>query len=611
MRIRMIAAGLMALLSTHASAFDASKATRYPSPDMYRPNVDQLFAHGPINCVPGSTCDASGLSAQGRTIAARAQDVANVLDAPYGADATGATDSTAAFNAAFASGKRVVIPTGTYSVCNVQVPSGAGIEGAGRDQTIIKAKNGCNADVFATVGAYSLFGTKTGGGSNSWEIARLTIDGNRANQAAPSGGTPDQVNCLAAYGGGWRMRDITLRNCLGNGIRSDWGDAELVGGLEASLFGVTIDTVGRHGWWYSGPHDADVVKLVIIDASQEADNTYDGIREETGGGARFYDFHSWHRGGIQNRVAFNLSSAGANQITSSHFEGGHAWVEHRGSNDIITNSMFYALVGINNTAAIVFRQPLNTHVGNSYSGTTLNSTSMYAFQFGDSSSGVGYQNTIVGSIANGFASGVFNFVKSTGFNTIDITGGGNAISNGKPYTGTPAGSDSIRYRDPVVQTTSFGQSRLSVGSQRSTQMLDVAGGNVNLDYGFGLRVGSNTAPTAEGGDNTWAAGTSKLIEQGYFNGNDAVRLYTPGSASPLPRITMQANAYNGVELGTAPAGANWDVNGTLRGKLLVLPGAPTATDIPASYWTAVKRNDDGSLRMCANDNGAIRCVAMQ
>lgn len=557
----------------------------------------------------GSTGDVSEMSAAGRTIAARAQDVANVLDAPYGADGTGAADSTAAFNAAFASGKRIVIPWGTYSVCNVQIPSNADVEGAGRDLTFLKAKNGCNADVVSTVGAYSLFGTGSGGGANAWEISRLTIDGNRADQTAPSGGSPDQVNCLAAYGGAWRMRDVTLRNCLGNGIRSQWGDVELLGGLEASLFSVTIDTVGRHGWLFGGPHDSDVVKLIVTDAGQEKDNTYSGVYEN-GGAARFYDFHAWHRAGVQNRMAYNLSSNGSNQITSSHFEGGHAWIEHRGSDDIITNSLFYALVGINDTSGVVFRAPRNTHVGNHYSGP-INSTSMYAFQFGDGSGGAGYLETITSSSVGGFTKGLANFVNSTGFNTIDATGAGNGITAGHPYVGNPNGSDSIRYRDPSVQTAWFGSSKLSVGSPRATQMVDVTSGNVNIDYGFGFRVGSDKAPTAEGGDNTWASGTSKLLEQGYFNSHDSVRLYTPGSSSAVPRITMQANAYNGVELGTNAPGATWDVNGTLRGKVLVTSGAPTTTDIPNRFWTAVKRADDSSVKMCVNDDGTIRCVAMQ
>lgn len=53
--------------------------------------------------------------------------VANVLD--FGAVADGVTDDTAAFNAAIATGKRVFVPAGTYSVADIGVVSNMEIEG--------------------------------------------------------------------------------------------------------------------------------------------------------------------------------------------------------------------------------------------------------------------------------------------------------------------------------------------------------------------------------------------------------------------------------------------------------------------------------------------------
>ena len=56
--------------------------------------------------------------------------VANVLD--YGADPTGMADSTDAFTAALATGKKVWIPNGTYSAANIVLPSYRAIEGENR-----------------------------------------------------------------------------------------------------------------------------------------------------------------------------------------------------------------------------------------------------------------------------------------------------------------------------------------------------------------------------------------------------------------------------------------------------------------------------------------------
>ncbi|WP_331326208.1 hypothetical protein [Methylobacterium fujisawaense] len=57
MRFCTSTAALLALLTSHAFAFDETNANRYPSPDMYRPNVDRLIING-----PGSTGPVDGMS---------------------------------------------------------------------------------------------------------------------------------------------------------------------------------------------------------------------------------------------------------------------------------------------------------------------------------------------------------------------------------------------------------------------------------------------------------------------------------------------------------------------------------------------------------------------
>jgi hypothetical protein len=71
---------------------------------------------------------------------------ANVLD--YGADPTGVADSTAAFTAAIATGKRVWIPNGTYSAAAINLPSGTQIEGESRSGVQLKVR--ANSEGFFT-----------------------------------------------------------------------------------------------------------------------------------------------------------------------------------------------------------------------------------------------------------------------------------------------------------------------------------------------------------------------------------------------------------------------------------------------------------------------------
>lgn len=63
---------------------------------------------------------------------------ANVLD--YGADPTGAADSTQAFTDAIATGKRVWIPNGTYSAADINLPSGTEIEGESRSGVQLRTR---------------------------------------------------------------------------------------------------------------------------------------------------------------------------------------------------------------------------------------------------------------------------------------------------------------------------------------------------------------------------------------------------------------------------------------------------------------------------------------
>ncbi|MBW4980749.1 hypothetical protein KZZ05_20965, partial [Marinobacter adhaerens] len=76
MRYRMISAALLALFSSHAFAYKNAESKLYPSPDMYRPNVNDVVVNGSgtsrsmltvLSELPatissvGGTCDGSSL----------------------------------------------------------------------------------------------------------------------------------------------------------------------------------------------------------------------------------------------------------------------------------------------------------------------------------------------------------------------------------------------------------------------------------------------------------------------------------------------------------------------------------------------------------------------
>jgi len=77
----------------------------------------------------------SGTGAVARTVDSKLKDTVSVKD--FGAVGDGVANDTAAFNSAIATGKKVFIPDGTYSVADISVINGIHIEGNNADSTVL------------------------------------------------------------------------------------------------------------------------------------------------------------------------------------------------------------------------------------------------------------------------------------------------------------------------------------------------------------------------------------------------------------------------------------------------------------------------------------------
>lgn len=99
-------------------------------------------------------------------------EISNVLD--YGADNTGVADSRAAFVAAFATGRNVYAPKGTYKILgNIQIPGLSFLLGDGLNSTIIQST--CSADtVCFTIGQQGAAGVTYGGGIKNLSLVLNT-----------------------------------------------------------------------------------------------------------------------------------------------------------------------------------------------------------------------------------------------------------------------------------------------------------------------------------------------------------------------------------------------------------------------------------------------------
>lgn len=326
-----------------------------------------------------------------------------------------------AFNRAIATGKEVYVPAGLYTVgAPVVLKTGTSIRGAGRGLTTVKLANGANCDVFQTQGAYSLFGSQTEAGVLRWKIVDLTIDGNRANQTTPAGAGRDSVNGIASYGAAFTVHCVIIQNVLGNGFRTEHAQG---GGAQDDLtidvYKLAIDTCGRNGWDFAGPHDGHVVMLEVIDAGQDADNTFFGVKAYKSGAAKWIHFHGWHRAASTNRVAYQFSGIGANTFTTSDFEGGRGQFFSSG-NDIVSNSRFYSHFGAAGTAMVVLSAGGVTFTGNAFLNDTA--ADCYGLQIGVADTACGVASVISSTFNSFVTRGPVNFVNDGGANTIGGTG---------------------------------------------------------------------------------------------------------------------------------------------------------------------------------------------
>jgi polygalacturonase len=111
--------------------------------------------------------------------------VHNVIS--YGADATGATESAPAIQAALnaaatAGGGVVLVPAGVYITSQIlQIGSGVALQGAGMGVTTIRAANGFLPSQVGSLNGLSVLTVANNAGGSNIVISGLTFDGNQAN----------------------------------------------------------------------------------------------------------------------------------------------------------------------------------------------------------------------------------------------------------------------------------------------------------------------------------------------------------------------------------------------------------------------------------------------
>ena len=415
-----------------------------------------------------------------------------------------ATDATTCINTAETTingfgGGTLIFPVGTILGTPTKLPL-VYWRGQGRGVTIIKQPNSKNVTYGVVTGTNwaSLVGTNTyanGTGVYDAGISDLTIDGNKANNTTG--------DCLDIFGYRYTLTNFAVQNCPVNGIRSEFGQYGTMH-MQANWNDVIVQDTGQIGVLYKGPHDSSFRQVIVKDAGESTNNTYDGIKVDGYGSFRGFDVHYWNTG-IPANIALHALELTANSyvttLTGSDFEGSYGTVcVIAGQENYIdsSSSCFYGvgsgyLVSITGNNNVV-NANLTVVGGAITSGIQL----------------VGAGNIITASIL-GATSGNIDFTGDTGYNTVTING---SQATGPGYVGTPAGTDNITFSAYGATSNAFFNQQYGTGTvyayQNSVATAQISNANAGASAGAQYYASSNAGAIAIGANST-AGGANAFI----------------------------------------------------------------------------------------------------
>lgn len=349
-----------------------------------------------------------------------------------GASATGAAAKIIGILAAVAAigGGVVEADAGTYNIdATVFWQNKVTLIGKGRFATTLKLANGANTHLSETTGYTANVGTNTNL-DFIFGLRDLTLDGNRANNSSG--------DVLRVYARSFVISNVNVLNAAENGCQFEYGPGgEFVGGMEPLIQNVTVDTCGKHGVAWRGPHDSQIDKLVLIDCSQTTDNTWDGFSMSgTTGGLRASNIHPWKRLATTNRMRFGVLANGG-RWNFCTFEGAYVALKLSGATTVANSSLF----GARTDATLVVESSDCALIGCSLQDSA--NLGLNAVRIGVVAGGSGTKLNMKSCSFINYTAPLLNIQNSAGFINIE----GRTFACSTPlYSGTVLNSDSFRFK---------------------------------------------------------------------------------------------------------------------------------------------------------------------
>lgn len=367
----------------------------------------------------------------------------NVTAPPFNARGDGKSDDRAAIQAAIhavanSGGGCVYFPKGVYligsepnGIGGLQIRSHVTLQGEAPRTVILKLKDGANKTlIYGPSDVERLWGSGSSGGLQNWSLVNIEIDGNRASNTSGNG--------VWVYGFKPIVDKVFIGNVAEHAWRSEWGTGGPHFGMEGIISNVYVETCGKHGFWFAGPHDSTITNVLVVDASQSQHAAWDSFHIEKRATSRFVTCHSWARANRPNRHRYGLhDTSGGNDFIGCQFEGAFtANVYAAGHGTTFDACRFFAAGnGINvlvRTSEIVMKARLEGPLEGAQPcrGVVLGQAGDWVAAC-DIDVYVGKQ-----------AGGAIDFTHSSGTNSVRVRG---FLDSGAPYAGTPKASDDVDF----------------------------------------------------------------------------------------------------------------------------------------------------------------------